>query len=95
MEQMTNLLLMRSYFPLPQCKLLVNPVLGDFHSEIRHTCACTCMHTHSACVGEGRFHCHLAECGDRMWFYFKWLLSKQIFIFNCSDICILFTRHSL
>lgn len=97
MEQMTNLVLMRSYFPLPQCKLLVNPVLGDFHLELRHTCVCTCMHrhTHCSCAGKGCFHCHFAECGDRIGFYFKLLLLEQTFIFNCSDISILVTRHSL
>lgn len=94
---MTNLVLMRSYFPLPQCKLLVNPVLGDFHLELKHTSVCTCVHrhTHCACAGKGCFHCHFAKCGDRILFYFKLLLSKQTFIFNCSDICILFTRNSL
>lgn len=97
MEQMTNLVLMRSYFPLPQCKLLVNPVLGGFHLELKRTCVCTCVHRHTlcACAGKGCFHCHFAKCGDRIWFYFKLLLSKQTFIFNCSDICTLFTRHSL
>lgn len=93
MEQMTNLVLMRSYFPLPQCKLLVNPVLGDFSLELRHTCVCTCMHRHMhcACAGKGCFHCQM--CWQSMILHET--AAFETSIFNCSDICILFTRQSL